>query len=148
MGRKGFSLVELMIAVAIMAILTCIAYPMYTGYLEGGKRSEATTNLEELRLLEEEYRSLNGDYGIDGTYAGLAAIQGYLPEWQPPLKADGVTPDLKYNYYIQVANGGNDFIAGAIPGPDAPADPAIAAPVANTVATIDQNNARQGANFW
>lgn len=144
-SKKGFSLVELMIVVAVMAILTCIAYPMYTGYVSGSRRSEASSNLETLRLMEEEYFGLNGRYSpADGTYNGVAAIRGFLPDWQP-----GAPADMNYSYYVTVAGGGTTFIAGAIPQNDAPADAAIGgAPVANTAATIDQNNAKQGPNFW
>lgn len=143
MGRnRGFSLTEIMVVVAILAVLACIAYPVYTGYLDGGKRSEAATNLEQIRLLAEERFALNGAYGADGLYNGVAAVQGLLPDWEPPN-------NLIYDYYIQVSNAGQDFLAGAVPGANAPGDAAIGgAPVANTVATIDDNNQRQGANFW
>ena len=39
--ERGFSLLELMIAVAVMAILTLIAYPSYNSYMASAKRAEA-----------------------------------------------------------------------------------------------------------
>ncbi len=146
--KRGFSIIEVMIVVAILGILSAIAYPLYNRYLQSGQRSEATASLEQLRMLEEEFRSLNGTYGTDGTYVGTAAIQGpaatpFLPDWQPPNGGAGMV----YNYCIVVSNGGQDFLAGAIPGASAPAD-AVVHGATGSVATIDQINTRQGANFW
>lgn len=143
-GRRGFSLTELMIAVAVIGILAAIAYPLYNRYLDSGRRSEASTTLEQLRLLEEEYLAVNGVYGpADGVYSGTAAIQAFLPDWQVPNTGN------IYDYYIEVANGGQDFTAGAVWQAGAPTgDAVLGGPVGNIVATIDNNNVRQGANFW
>ena len=48
-GRKGFTLVEIMIVVAIIALLAAIAVP---NFLRARKRSQATRILEDLRLLD------------------------------------------------------------------------------------------------
>ncbi len=47
--RKGFTLVEIMIVVAIIALLAAIAVP---NFLRARKRSQATRILEDLRLLD------------------------------------------------------------------------------------------------
>jgi len=145
--RRGFTLTELMVVVAILGILAAIAYPVYTHHLDSGRRAEANTNLEQLRLLEEEYLAVNGVYGpADGVY-NVAAITAptFLPDWQPPNGGAGMI----YDYYIQVSNGGQDFTAGAIWQAGAPTgDAVLGGPVGNIVATIDNNNVRQGANFW
>jgi type IV pilus assembly protein PilE len=141
-SRKGFSLTELMIVVAIMGVLAAIAYPLYTNYLAGGKRSEASSNLEQLRLMEEEYFSLNGRYGpADATYTGTAAIQAYLTEWKPP------NTGMNYTYVITVSNTGANFTAGAVPTANAPTDTVVDAGT-GAAATINQDNQRQGAKFW
>ena len=144
MGRtRGFSLVELMVALAVMAILTCIAYPMYNGYMAGGKRSEASTNLEQLRLLMEDFRSVNGSYGANATHNGTATVRAFLPEWQPPSGGGAAN----YDYAVTVSGGGTNFVAGAIPNADAPPDVVVDAGT-GAVATIDQANVRAGVNFW
>lgn len=68
---KGFTLIELMIVVAIVGILAAVAYPSYVEYIKKGKRSEAKAGLLEAVQNLERYYSANGTY-ISGT--ALAAV--------------------------------------------------------------------------
>jgi len=54
-GEKGFTLIELMIVVAIIGILAAIAIPNFLNYQKKAKTSEARTNLGGIRTLEEAY---------------------------------------------------------------------------------------------
>lgn len=65
----GFSLIELMIVVAIIGILAAIAFPSYNNYVLRGKRAEARNALMDLAAREERYYSDNNKY--IGTLAGL-----------------------------------------------------------------------------
>jgi type IV pilus assembly protein PilE len=58
----GFTLIELMIAVVVVAILSAIALPSYTSYVQRGKITEATSSLSELRLRAEKYFADNRTY--------------------------------------------------------------------------------------
>lgn len=58
----GFTLIELMITVTIVAILAAIAYPAYTSYVQRGKRSEAQAALMESAGFMERYYSTNFRY--------------------------------------------------------------------------------------
>lgn len=54
---NGFTLVELMVTVAIVSILTAIALPVYTDYVVRGKIPEATSRLATLQVrLEQEFQ--------------------------------------------------------------------------------------------
>ncbi|MFH1017501.1 MAG: prepilin-type N-terminal cleavage/methylation domain-containing protein [Pseudomonadota bacterium] len=55
--KKGFTLIELMIVVAIIAILAAIAIPMYGKYIKKSRTAEAVSNLGAIGLYEETYFS-------------------------------------------------------------------------------------------
>lgn len=52
---RGFTLIEVMITVAIVAILASVALPSYTDYVTRSKIIEATSNLSDLRTRLEQY---------------------------------------------------------------------------------------------
>ncbi len=95
MGKRGFTLIELLITIAIIGILAAIATTAYIGTTKKAARSEAYSNLESLRLLEEQFFADQGDYttgniGIAGSDFGtrdanLALIQAptALPGFRP-----------------------------------------------------------------
>ena len=59
----GFTLIELMITVAIIAILAAIAIPNYSEYVRRGRRAEAQTQiLQAAQFLERRYTT-TGNYG-------------------------------------------------------------------------------------
>jgi type IV pilus assembly protein PilE len=60
--KQGFTLIEVMITVAIVAILASIALPSYTSYVQRGKITEATSSLAELRLRAEKFFADNRTY--------------------------------------------------------------------------------------
>jgi len=52
-GVGGFTLIELMITVAVVGILAAVAFPSYTNYIRRGKIAEAQSTLSDLRLRAE-----------------------------------------------------------------------------------------------
>ena len=52
---RGFSLIELLVAVAIVSILASIAIPGYRDYVRRGKLAEAYTNLASQRVKMEQF---------------------------------------------------------------------------------------------
>jgi len=70
---KGFTLIELMIAVAIVAILAAIAYPSYIEYITKSGRSEGVAAVMKVANLQEQYYLDNRTYAEDMTKLGLAA---------------------------------------------------------------------------
>ncbi|HVS27696.1 MAG TPA: type IV pilin protein [Burkholderiales bacterium] len=70
--QNGLTLIELMTVVAIMAIIAAIALPSYNDYVTRGKIPEATSNLANLRVKQEQYYQDNRDYGSTAAVCGVA----------------------------------------------------------------------------
>ncbi len=64
-NNQGFTLIELMIVVAIIGILSSIAIPNFMNFICKSKQIEAKKNLSVLRSCEEAYRAVNDTYGTD-----------------------------------------------------------------------------------
>jgi type IV pilus assembly protein PilE len=62
---SGFTLIELMIVLVVIAILTTIAYPSYADYLRKGRRADAKAALLELaQQVERHYTTTNAYTGV------------------------------------------------------------------------------------
>lgn len=61
-AAKGFTLIELMITVAVVAILAAVALPAYTDYVTRSKFTEAHTHLSDLRVKMEQFFQDNRTY--------------------------------------------------------------------------------------
>jgi len=72
-SAKGFTLIELMIVVVVIAILAAFALPTYMEQIRKGKRAEAVRTLGEFQLREERWRAENPTYGTMDQLTGSAA---------------------------------------------------------------------------
>ncbi|WP_415882683.1 type IV pilin protein [Neptuniibacter sp. QD34_54] len=65
--NAGFTLIELMIAVAIIGIIASVAYPSYLSYLRDSRRADAEGVLIEMSQWMERQYTVDGSYNADGT---------------------------------------------------------------------------------
>lgn len=85
--QKGFTLIELMIAVAIIGILMSIAYPSYQSHLISSSRAAAQADLMAFAGAMERHKAANFSYAgaaNGGANTGAPAIfQSYSPSSEP-----------------------------------------------------------------
>ena len=125
----GFTLIELMIVVAIIAILAAIAVPIYSDYITRGKLTEAQNNLSALRVQMEQYFQDNRTY-LDSAGANCGVT----------MPATGSNSAVKYFTYTCAATSSTYTITAT----------GATTQTANFTFTIDQNNvhATTSANNW
>ncbi|MGM0680275.1 MAG: type IV pilin protein [Pseudomonadota bacterium] len=122
--QTGFTLIELMIVVAILAIVTSIAIPAYNGYIATARNTEAHNNMAALRLAEEEYYLENntyvaGEYDAGGTKTLSTGALGWSPS-EPDAEQQftytvtaGSTGDIATSYEI-TAQGSGDKVPTSV----------------------------------
>lgn len=67
---RGFTLVELMIAVAIIGILASIAYPAYTSHVLKTHRADAQAQMMDIASRQQQFLMANKEYASKATLEG------------------------------------------------------------------------------
>jgi len=80
--QAGFTLIEMMIVVAIIAILAAIAVPSYADYMRRGQMPEAFSQMTSYRVKMEQYFQDNRSYGTGDCASSAAGT----PAWAAKLK--------------------------------------------------------------
>ena len=103
--QRGMTLIELLIAVAIVGILASIGYPAYTEYAVRVNRQQAMADLLNTASLLERYKA------VKVSYAG-AADEDMYNAWSP---ADRPAGDKQYQIKLLVAKDGRSYVLTAEP---------------------------------
>jgi len=99
----GFTLIELMIVVAIIAFLAMVSVPSFTRFLAKSKRTEAYVNLHSIYAAQKSYWAEHGKYS--DTLSGVGGVG-----WQPEgYNGGGNNERFHYTYGFAGAEGKNFF---------------------------------------
>lgn len=94
---RGFSLIELLVSIAIMGILAALCYPSYQQYVLRSYRVEAMQALLQLANAQEQYIADYGSYSADLTVLGLQEF----------------TKTQRYRLQVELSEGAQAYIAKA-----------------------------------
>lgn len=142
--NQGFSLVELMIVVAIIGILSAIAIPNFVGMQQKAKRSEVPTNVDGIKTAELAYEASFNAYIEAPTKPGTPTKN--LQAWT--VTADGYSiigwkPDGDVRGSYQVTNVTNtDFLVLGTCDVDGDGNLANYSATANTDVTLEDGDAQ------
>lgn len=112
MQKKGFTLIELMVVVAIVFFLAAISVPQYFKYLARVKQAEVAVNLASLHTAMQTYYAEHGQYpitlGADGA--------GWVPAG---YKGGGKKESFLYTYGLNIPGGqeGVHYFTGSLETP-------------------------------
>src|SRR3954447_16153781 len=101
MRRKGFTLVELMIVVAIISVLAVVAGTAYRRYMDSARTTEAYAMLGEIRTKEEAYRAEQSQYAAtapdEALTNGFPVVDGAVKEpCYKDVQLPAVTPPTSW----------------------------------------------------
>ena len=131
---RGFTLIELMMACAVVAILTAIALPSYAMYMKKSRRGDAEATLMDIAQREQQYLLDARSYAPN-----IATLNTTIPV------------DVSTYYTIQICQ---TTTPCAAPGGTPPAFAVIATPIAGSpqagdyTLTIDNTGAKSPSGVW
>lgn len=88
--QRGFTLIELMMAVAILAVIAAIAIPFYVGYIEEARIGTAIKDIRQAELILDDFATENGLAGFDGNSGAVRGL--YLQSGELVMGAPGTAP--------------------------------------------------------
>jgi len=121
--QRGFTLIELMVTVAIVAVLAAIAYPSYTSHIKKGTRRAAQAQMLDIANRQQQFMLANRAYA---TYSALQTSGYTLPtelsgKYTPTITVgSGTVPAFTVTFTAagsQLADGDLTFNSEGVKGP-------------------------------
>ena len=110
--QQGFTLIEVMIVVAIIGILSALAYPSYAAYLAKGRRADARVQLASAQQWTERFYSENFNYATDNANNAVSSTFSLQPFSSSPRAGDGAAV---YTISLTVASTSQTYTLTAAP---------------------------------
>lgn len=127
---RGFTLIELMVAIAVLGILLAIAMPNYFKYVREARRAEAQSQMMEIRLGMERWRANNSTYSSTVSDSGFTGANDY------------------YTYTITGASGSAYTINATAVATKSQANDVTGSGTSCTPMTLNQSGVKTPAACW
>jgi type IV pilus assembly protein PilE len=132
---RGFTLIELMVTVAVVAILAAIAFPSYALYMKKSRRGDAESTLMDIAQREQQYLLDTRTFAPD-----VVTLNTTIP------------PDVSAYYTVQICQ--TTALCPAAPGGTPPTFAIIATPIAGSpqagdyTLTLDNTGVKSPPSVW
>jgi type IV pilus assembly protein PilA len=115
-GSQGFTLIELMIVVAIIGILAAIAIPNFLTYQKKSKSSEAKTCIGGIKTSQIAFQTERDRFAACAPVTGAPTSTKQVWPGGGGFDSIGWSPagDVYYQYQVDVANNGNGVVDGCM----------------------------------
>ena len=107
--QKGVTLVEIMIAMGILAVIAAIAMPAYRGYIKTSREAEGWNNLAAIKLAQEEYFLENNRYFPDPDGNASTTAANLSAYWSPSESGT----NRNFEYTVTSTGTGTSYTATA-----------------------------------
>jgi len=97
---RGFTLVEMLLVLVILATLAAIVYPKISGRTEQAKNTAAQTQIANIEQALDQFEVDNGYYPKSGSLNALLEAPGDASNWRGPYLKKAVPADPWGNQYV------------------------------------------------